>query len=116
MFQQGAISIFLSVLLLSVILLIALGVSSLMIAQLKMSGQVGYSVVAFYAAEAGAERCLYEVRKSGAGSCPFTDVQLETVSPFDNVFYTVTYNGSDTIKSIGQYLGTSRKVELTWTP
>ncbi len=114
--QEGAVSIFLAVLLLSVLLVIGLGISVLMIRQIKMSGQAGRSVVAYYAAEAGAERCLYEVRKNGAVSCPDDDswVQLDTLSPFNEASYKTTYNGVDTIKSIGQFRGTNRRVELSW--
>jgi hypothetical protein len=109
--QQGAISILLAVLLLSILLVIGLGISLLMLQQIKMSGQVGRSVVAFYAAEAGTERCLYEVRKNGAVSCPFTNVSLDFDS---NAKYTTSYNGSDTITSIGQFKDTSRKIEVSW--
>jgi Tfp pilus assembly protein PilX len=107
--QQGATSILLGVLLLSVLLLIGLGISLLMLKQVKLSGQAGRSVLAFYAAEAGAERCLYEVRKNGAVSCPFADVLLD-----NQASYTTNYNGVDTITSIGQYRDTSRKLQLNW--
>ena len=105
--QQGAISIFLAVLLLSELLVIGLGVSFLTVQQMEMSRQVGQSVIAYYAAEAGAEECLYEVRK-GTGSCP-------AAGSLDNgANYATTYNGSDTITSIGHFKVTNRIVELTW--
>ena len=106
--QQGAISILLAVLLLTELSVIGLGIATLTVKQLRMSRQVGQSVVAYYAAEAGAERCLYDVRKSGAVSCPYTDVSLSDAK------YSTGYNGSDTITSIGQFESTNRKVELTW--
>jgi len=106
--QQGAISILLAVLLLTELSVIGLGIATLTVKQLRMSRQVGQSVVAYYAAEAGAERCLYDVRKSGAVSCPYTDVSLSDAK------YSTSYNGSDTITSIGQFESTNRKVELTW--
>ena len=116
--QKGAVSIILAVLLLSVLLVIGLGISILMIQQIKMSGQAGRSVVAYYAAEAGAEKCLYEVRKNEAVSCPDDAnwVQLDTVSPFNEAYYKTTYNGSDTIESTGRFRGTTRKVEASWAP
>lgn len=106
--QQGAISILLAFLLLTELSVIGLGIATLTVKQLRMSRQVGQSVVAYYAAEAGAERCLYDVRKSGAVSCPYTDVSLGDAK------YSTNYNGSDTITSIGQFESTNRKVELTW--
>ena len=75
-----------------------------------MSKQMGNSVVAYYAAESGAERCLYEIRK-GTGICNFTDFPLD----FDaNAKYTTTYNGSNAIESTGAFRNTTRKVELSW--
>ncbi len=109
--QQGAISILLAILLLAELSVISLGIATLAIKQLRMSGQVGQSVVAYYAAEAGAERCLYDIRKSAAVSCPYTNVSLD----FDSdAKYSTNYNGSDTITSIGQFKDTNRKVGLSW--
>ncbi|MBU1137167.1 pilus assembly PilX N-terminal domain-containing protein [Patescibacteria group bacterium] len=110
-FQKGAVAIILTVMTLNVLLIIGLGIGVLILQQVKLSIQSSESVVAFYAAEAGAERCLYEVRKNSAVSCPYTNIPLA----FDSqAKYTTTYNASNMITSIGQYKGTSRKVELTW--
>jgi len=109
--QHGAITVILTLLILNGLMVIGLGVSALMLAQIKNSRQAGQSVVAFYAADAGSERCLYEVRKNGAASCPYTDVALDFSA---DAKYTTTYNGSDTITSIGQFKNTSRKVQLIW--
>lgn len=98
-------------LILNVLLVISLGINGLMIGQIVASRQSGESVVAFYAADAGAEKCLYEVRKNGAVSCPYTDVPLDFSS---SAKYTTTYNGSNTITSAGQFNNTSRKIEITW--
>lgn len=110
--QKGATSILLALLLLSVILVIALGGSALMLGQIQMSGQAGQSVVAFYAADAGAERCLYTIRKTTAStSCPYTDVSLDFNS---QATYTTVYEGGTDLTSIGQFGVTSRKLELSW--
>jgi hypothetical protein len=107
-FQKGAVSILLAVLILSMISVISIGISVLIIQQIKMSGQSGQSVVAFYAADAGAEKCLYQVRKNGAANCSYND----TLS--NGAEYITNYNGTDTITSIGQFMDASRKVELSW--
>ena len=113
--QQGAISILLAVLLLAELSVIGLGIAALTIKQIRMSGQVGQSVVAYYAAEAGAEKCLYQVRKSTEEGCDDTGQISETVGSGDyQASYIADYNGSDTITSIGQFESTNRKVELTW--
>ncbi|MBU1255598.1 hypothetical protein KKE74_03580 [Patescibacteria group bacterium] len=108
--QKGVISILLATLILSIISVIAFGISALMLQQIKMSRQMGDSTVAFYAAESGAERCLYEARK-GSDVCNFTDIPLDFDS---NAKYTVTYNGSNKIESTGEFRNTTRKVELNW--
>ena len=107
--QKGVISILLATLILSIISIIAFGISALMLQQIRMSNQMGNSVVAFYAAEAGAERCLYAVRKNGAVTCPFIGVLLD-----NNAKYTVDYNGSNAVESTGEFRNTTRKVELSW--
>jgi len=108
--QKGVISIVLATLILSIISVITFGISALMLQQIKMSKQMGNSVIAFYAAESGAERCLYEARK-GSGVCGFINISLDFDS---NAKYTTTYNGSNEIKSTGEFRNTTRKVELNW--
>lgn len=108
---RGATTIILTILVLNVVLVIGLGIGVLMTSQIKASQETAESVAAFYAADAGAERCLYAVRKNGAGSCPYTNIALD-FSP--EATYTTVYNGSNTITSIGRFRSTSRKVELTW--
>lgn len=105
--QKGAVAIILAVLLLSVLSVIGLGIAVLMTNQIVMSGQVGNSVVAYYAAEAGSEECLYELRH-GSGSCPASGL-LDNGADYD-----VSYNGVDTIQSIGHFEGADRKIEITW--
>jgi len=110
--QKGSIAIILSVLLLSVVLVISIGISTLMINQIKFSSQIGHSVVAFYAAEAGAERCYFEYRIDGAGACPYTDVSLDNIT--DATYTTDSFDGSSPVVSIGNYFETNRRIELSW--
>ena len=111
MTQKGAATIVLTIVILNTVFLISLGISALMISQIETTRQAGTSVVAFYAADAGAEKCLYEVRKNGASSCPYTDVPLDFNS---DATYTTSYDDSRTITSVGEFGGASRKIEVTW--
>jgi Tfp pilus assembly protein PilX len=108
--QQGAISIVLATLLLITLVIISVGISALVVRQIRMSGQIEYSVIAYYAAEAGAERCLYGVRQQGASTC--------SSGSLDNgATYQASYTSSTPdhiITSAGQYSGVSRKLELSW--
>lgn len=56
---EKGISLLFVVLIMSVILAIALGLSAILVQQTKMMGEMGHSVVAFYAADTGIERVLY---------------------------------------------------------
>lgn len=110
--QKGAVSILIAVMVLSVIVVIGLGISVLILQQIKTSGQMGQSVIAFYAAESGAERCLYDVRKTGVSTCSYSEVSLGFNS---NAKYTTTkLDGVDRIDSVGWYQNISRALELTW--
>lgn len=71
--EKAAISIFLTLFILSIILIVSLGVALLMVGQIKMSGLVSESVKAFYASDAGAEQALYRSRQDSdfckSGTC-----------------------------------------------
>jgi hypothetical protein len=56
-FQKG-ISLYLGIVVLSVILSIVFGLTAILLNQIKMMREMGYSVTAFFAAETGVERVL----------------------------------------------------------
>lgn len=60
---EKGISLLFAVLISSVILAIAFGISGILIQQSKMMGEIGYSIVSFYAADSGVEAQLYELYK-----------------------------------------------------
>lgn len=113
--QKGAAAILLAVLILAVLLAISLGISATLSSQITMMRQTVYSVEAFYAADAGAEQCLYQVRKP-----PQTDTCDTSPSTYINstltngASYKVSREANTTIKSLGSYRGTNRKIELNW--
>ena len=70
--SSDGISLYISVLILSGILAIALGLSSLMLGELKISQGVERFMPALYAAESGVERVSYKIRRGdafGGGPC-----------------------------------------------
>jgi len=105
--QKGTTAILLAVLMLSVMLVIGLGISVLIVNQLRMSIDTGQSVLAFYAADAGAERCLCSVRSKGYGGC-------DSGSLSNGASFSAQRINSTTIRSSGFFGATSRKVELSW--
>ncbi len=112
--QKGAVSVLFGILILSMLVVISSTVFILMFQQMKLSRQTGRSVVAFYAAEAGAEKCLYQIRKNTGVGCDILGggTISETFSSQAN--YQTIYNGSAEINSVGRYLETTRKLKVTW--
>ena len=62
--SEGAASIVMVLLILSIVLAIALGSVYATSSELKLSGNVADSVVAFYAAESGVEEAMYSVSQN----------------------------------------------------
>ncbi len=62
--HQKGISLLFVVLITSLVLAIGLGISTIIIQEIKMTSQMGYSVTAFYAADSGIEAALYDLYQS----------------------------------------------------
>jgi len=60
-FSQKGVSLFLSILILAIILAVVLGLTSILIGQIRTIKEMGKSVVALYAADTGIERTLKAV-------------------------------------------------------
>ncbi len=91
-----------------------------MVLEIKMTRQISDSIPAFYAADAGAEMCLYYARRGGIGNSCF-DVGTsitQAVDPAGAMGNGSTYSAnrySDTeIDSTGGFLQTNRSVEVYW--
>lgn len=87
-----AVSLYLSLMVLSILLAIFLGLSSLLFGQIKMFGAVGESVIAFYAADTGIERNLFAVKGSYTNIPVFAGGAVFTVVTTCNPAYTYCTN------------------------
>jgi hypothetical protein len=67
--KNAGTALLMTILILNAILLITMASAKLIISSVKESGVQVKSTKAYFAAEAGAERVLYEYRKVVAGSC-----------------------------------------------
>ena len=88
------------------LLLISLTAASIMIFETKMSSEIADSIPAFYAADAGVELCLYQIRTLGTA--------CSTVETLNNG---ATFNASSSVSVIdssGSYGGASRGIEVSW--
>lgn len=112
--QRGATAILMSLFVLMIILLVASAAASIMVFEIRMSGEIANSIPAFYAADAGAEQCLYQARRGTTGDPCFTAGGSITSTLANNASYRVTRTTDTQIDSNGRYSQTSRSVQLTW--
>ena len=121
--NQKGVSIYLTIMIMSVLLAISLGLSAIIIGGAKMAGVLGNSVKAYHAADTGMEKALYCI-KTNSGVCAasitcanttntFSTGYGWTVTMFDNTGTACTTTVSS-IKSEGTYLTTKRKLEASF--
>ena len=111
-----------------ILISIGLGISLIIVSQIKMIKGMGYSVVALYAADTGIERVLYEdkwCRQAGCSSLSWPCVDSTDCddgrlggsisgSLDTEIDYQVDFNdGATTIISRGAYKATKRAIEAT---
>ena len=106
--ERGAVAILLTLLIITVTLLIAMGLSLIFISETKSSRLVGYTGPAFYAADAGAEYALFQIIKKSAA--PQTDYPLS----FSNGASAKVSWTARSVNSQGFFSGTRREVQITW--
>ncbi len=112
--SKKGVSIIFAVFLLSFISLLAFGVSGILLRQVKIMREIGYSVVSFYAADSGVEAVLYDDRK--LGHLP-DNYSISASFNENGASYDVTFTrdaGVTTIKSIGGFKNASRAIEVQY--
>lgn len=112
--SNKGVSLYLAVLITSILLAIALGLSTIFLGQSKTIRGMGYSVIAFYAADAGIEKIL--TQRTNPVSIPETLLSNEAIY---QVIVTAGGTGNCQavnycIKSLGTYKETSRAIEITY--
>jgi hypothetical protein len=110
-FQTGkkGVSLYLALIIMFILIAIGLGVSLIIVSQMKMIRGMGDSVVAFYAADTGIENSLYEQKQGGDG----------LISPPESIgsaSYEVNSCGSNCYKSLGKFGIVKRGIEITVSP
>ena len=125
---QKGVSLYFAIIILSILLAIVLGLATILVGQTRMIKGMGDSVIAFYGADTGIERILYEDKlcrlppPCGSGTLPCknpTDC-LEGLAAgnFSEMVvppaYEVSFNdGATRIYSIGMYSGTRRAIQVS---
>lgn len=107
--NSKGISLYLTIVLLSLMLTSVLTLSTILTSQMKLVFNLGNAVTAFVAADAGIERALYEDRRATS-----TPAFFQVFSNGSRCDVTITVNGTTVIKSIGSYRGTKRAIEVRY--
>lgn len=120
--NQKGVSIFLAVVLMTLFLSMVLGLSAILLSQIRIIQEGGDSVIAFFAADTGAERAIYEDRvvckqEACPGYCSEdcsglpTGYELsETLGNNSSFLFKIF---SDKMQSVGIFKGVRRAVEIT---
>jgi Tfp pilus assembly protein PilX len=112
-------ALLMTILILNSILMISLAASKLIFSGVRMSGTEAKSTKAYFAAEAGAEKILWEFRQ-GAGACKAseTNCHFSKSLPNNSSYQTDYISGSQNVGStlifvsVGAFSGLKRSVEL----
>jgi len=120
---NSGIALYMAIVVMSILFSVAFGMSAISVARIKSLNSIGNSVVAFYAADAGAEQGIKEATDAtynltsayldtdGNGYEDDKDAKYEVhgvVPGSGNCPITVEY----CLKSIGTYMGTKRSIQL----
>lgn len=113
--NQKGVALLLAVVILSVVLLGAIFIVNNVITQLKLAGDINDSVAAIYAADAGAECQLYNLRQGASINCYTGGNGQIIMSNGANVSTTITGSSPNfTIKSLGSYREVKRQFEVSF--
>lgn len=124
--KKGA-ALYLTIVMMAIVLAIALGLSTIIVGQLKVMRQMGYSVFAFYAADAGIEWILTEnynnpcdVITGGPPPCDNSASPIDLGDGETKYYILVLPPGADCgalnycVTSVGIYKGVRRAIEITY--
>lgn len=117
-------AIYLSIVIMLIMFGIGLSINNFLVKQIKLMSSIGYSVVAFYAADTGIENALYEkyFKESSETDINGTYTTLGTISNAP-IGYEINIKASGTdgceaanycIKSIGSYRENHRAIEIKY--
>ena len=114
---QRGISLYLSVIILAIILAIVLGLSAILFGQIKIVREMGYSVVAFYAADTGIEKVLAMINPEECTESNHCEGKLDNGASYSVITLAGSTQDCDSqysycIRSVGTYKETQRAIEV----
>ncbi|MCX6760594.1 MAG: hypothetical protein NTZ84_00600 [Candidatus Nealsonbacteria bacterium] len=115
--KQKGISIVLIIIIASVVFTVALGINSISSQQAKTMGEIGYSLISFYAADSGAEKQLYDLYKLTTHTFQYNEILSPGVS-FSVTVISVPDPSCNAlnfcINSVGGYKEVQRAIHLEY--
>jgi len=116
--NQKGVAVLYVIFVVTILLAISFGISGILISQIKMLGEIGHSVVAFYAADTGIEKVLVD-RQAPNLTPYYYDGSLDNGATYT---VSVIQGGSPgcgsgfyyCIKAIGAYQNTKRAIEINY--
>jgi hypothetical protein len=113
--SNKGVSLYLALVIVSLLLGVALGLSSILLGQTSVVKEIGNSVIAFYAADTGLEQVL--MNRNNPSDIPSTPL-------FSHADYQVTVSAGGSgdcpaannfcIKAVGTYWETRRAIQITY--
>jgi Tfp pilus assembly protein PilX len=117
---KKGVSLYIAFMIMAVLMVIVFGVSTILFFEIKMAEDLGNSVIAFYAADSGIEKTLYDPRPSHSDLIgPATNTVTMVCGfayadcPIDEGFSIDPNCDADyfCIRSVGVYEGTKRAIQ-----
>jgi Tfp pilus assembly protein PilX len=116
--QDGQIALFIVFVIMTLLLFIALFLTNAVIKQTRVTRNNLDSIQAYYLADMGAERALYEIKNSSINPTDYVEGDNILTSNVPNLgSYTITKKHDSSpvsIKASGVFRETSRAIELSW--
>jgi hypothetical protein len=114
--SNKGVSVYLAIMTVGILLALALGINAILIGQIKITREMGDSVVAFYAADSGIEQVLLEDNPKNLDGY---EGYLDNGAKFNISVYSGGEGGCDPekvfcIKSLGTYKKVKRAIEVQY--
>ena len=120
--EQAGVALYLAIIVLIVLLAIVLGLTTIFIGQMRMVQEMGYSVIALSAADAGIEAVLMDRANPTTSTTGLSNNATYTISVLDGPVttggpgeeYCTSTDWSYCITSVGEYEGVRRGLEIAY--
>lgn len=115
--SQKGISLYLSIMILTILMIIVFGMSTILLSEINVMVGMGRSVIAFFAAESGVEEALLANRddftEGSSGEVFLNNGAAYEFTVFAPAAGDCPVGVSYCIKSVGSYLGANRAIWVT---